>query len=95
MSAYFIANIAIHDEKEYAKYCDAVEDVFRQFNGKYLAIDENPEVLEGQWAYSRLVLIEFPDKASLKAWYHSNAYQAILQMRLAGAKCDAIIAESL
>lgn len=94
MSAYFIANIAIHDEAEYQKYLERVDEVFRKFNGRYLAVDANPEVLEGTWKYSRVVLIEFSDRDALKKWYHSKEYQAIVQYRLNAADCDAIIAGS-
>jgi uncharacterized protein (DUF1330 family) len=92
MSAYFIANIAIHDEAEYGKYLERVDGVFQKFNGKYLAVDANPEVLEGTWNYSRVVLIEFPDRDALKAWYHSSEYQEIVKHRLNAAVCDTIIA---
>jgi uncharacterized protein (DUF1330 family) len=94
MSAYFIANIRIHNEVEYQKYLDAVDGVFEKFNGKYLAVDPNPDVLEGQWNYSRAVLIEFPDAQSLKAWYNSSEYQKILRFRLNGADCDTILVRS-
>jgi len=92
MSAYFIANIAIHDEAEYQKYLDRVDEVFQKFSGKYLAVDASPEVLEGKWNYSRVVLIEFPDRDALKAWYHSSDYQEIVRHRLKAAACDTIIA---
>lgn len=92
MSAYFIANIAIHDDTEYQKYLERVDGVFQKFNGKYLAVDQSPEVLEGAWNYSRVVLIEFPDRESLKAWYYSTEYQQIVRHRLNAAACDTIIA---
>ena len=91
MSAYFVANIKVHDENEYRKYVENVDGVFRKFNGKYLVVAENPEVIEGQWDCTRFILIEFPDKASLKQWYDSPEYQEILKFRLAGADSDAII----
>ena len=94
MSAYFIANIRIQDEAEYQKYLDAVDGVFEKFNGKYLAVDQSPEVLEGAWNHSRAVLIEFPDAQSLKAWYYSSEYQEILRFRLNAADCDAILVRS-
>ncbi len=93
MGAYFIANIKLHDENEYRKYLENVDGVFEKFNGRYLAVDNNPEVLEGKWDYSRLVLIEFPDKESLRKWYDSTEYQRIVGHRLSGAHCDTIIAE--
>jgi uncharacterized protein (DUF1330 family) len=91
MSAYFIANIAIRDELEYQKYLDRVDLVFEKFRGRYLAVDANPEVLEGSWNYSRVVLIEVPDRDSLKAWYQSPEYQEILKFRLNAAQCDSIL----
>ena len=91
MNAYFIANIKIDNENEYQKYLENVDAVFHKFNGKYLKVDKNPVILEGKWDYSRLVLIEFPDKDSLNKWYYSDEYQAILKHRLLGAKCDTIV----
>ena len=93
MSAYFIANIRINDDHEYQKYLDEVDIVFKMYDGKYLVVDNNPTILEGKWDYSRLVLIEFPDKDSLKKWYYSDDYQAILKYRLIAAECDTIIVD--
>ena len=92
MGAYFVANIKINDEVEYQKYLNDVDSVFEKYNGKYLIVDENPKVLEGEWGYSRFVLIQFPDKESLERWYFSEEYQRILSHRLAGAVCDTIVA---
>ena len=65
MSAYFVANIKVHDEDEYQKYLNSVDHVFDKYNGKYLAVDKSPETIEGKWDYSRFILIQFPDKDSL------------------------------
>jgi uncharacterized protein (DUF1330 family) len=93
MSTYFIANISIRNIEEYNKYLERVDFVFKKFNGKYLAVDEQPEIIEGKWNYSRFVLIEFPNKESLKKWYTSDEYQEILKFRLSAAECDTIIVE--
>ena len=93
MSAYFIANICINDDNEYQKYLKEVDIVFKKYDGKYLVVDNNPTILEGKWDYSRFVLIEFPDKDSLKKWYYSDDYQAILKHRLLAAQCDTIIVD--
>ncbi len=91
MSACFVANIRIRDESEYAKYLARVDEVFAKFNGKYLAVDPSPEVVEGEWPYARFALIEFPDMDSLKKWYASDEYQEILRHRLAAGACDSIL----
>jgi uncharacterized protein (DUF1330 family) len=94
MSCYFIAQISVHDDKEYEKYLQGVDDVFAKFNGKYLAMDQHPICLEGEWSYSRIALIEFPSPEDLRRWYDSPEYQEILQHRLRGAKCDTIMVSS-
>ncbi|MCL1812958.1 MAG: DUF1330 domain-containing protein [Treponema sp.] len=91
MSAYFIANIRIYKPDEFDKYLEKVDLVLKKFNGKYLCVDSNPERIEGKWDYSRLVLLEFQDKKSLKEWYNSKEYQEILKLRLSSAECDTII----
>lgn len=91
MSCYFIAHIRIHDPDEYAKYLERVDDVFAKYQGKYLAVDDTPVILEGKWAYRRIVLIEFPNQDELQRWYDSPEYRHIRQYRLTSADCTAMI----
>jgi uncharacterized protein (DUF1330 family) len=95
MSCYFLAQIKIHDQEEYAKYLAGVDDVFSKYNGEYLAVDSNPEVLEGEWRYSRVVIIRFDDEKELKRWYESPEYREILQHRLKAAGCDTLVVKGL
>ncbi|KUO69318.1 MAG: hypothetical protein APF77_16125 [Clostridia bacterium BRH_c25] len=95
MGCYFVAQIQISDKDEYQKYLDGVDEVFAKFNGKYLSVDEDPEVLEGDWSYSRIVIIQFPNEMELKRWYRSQEYQTILQHRLRAAKCDTLLVKGI
>lgn len=91
MSYYFVVNIRIKDELEYQNYLDKVDEVFSKFNGKYLAADDNPKIIEGSWDYTRAVLIEFPTKQDFEKWYYSIEYQEILKHRLKASDCDGIL----
>ena len=91
MSCYFMANIKVNDAQEYQKYLDGAEEVFARFKGTYLAVDNQPEVLEGSWNYSRVVLIRFENKEDLEAWYGSMEYQEILRYRLSASFCDSLL----
>ena len=91
MNYYFVANIEIKDEKEYQKYLDNVDEVFNKYGGKYLAVDDKPKILEGNWSYTRTVLIKFPSKDDFQNWYHSEEYQTILEHRLNSANRDTIL----
>ncbi|SET30467.1 Uncharacterized conserved protein, DUF1330 family [Natronincola peptidivorans] len=95
MSCYFVAQIQINDNEEYEKYLNSVDEVFSRFNGKYLAVDKSPEILEGNWSYNRIIIIQFQDEKELKHWYESTEYQKILKHRLKAATCDTILVKGL
>jgi uncharacterized protein (DUF1330 family) len=86
-----MANIRIKDQEEYQKYLASAGEVFSKYNGVYLAVDDQPEVLEGNWDYTRAVLIRFDHPEDFHAWYRSEAYQEILQHRLLASECDTIL----
>lgn len=88
MSAYIVANIKVSDPQEYERYLEGCDEVFAKYNGEYLAVDEKPVILEGEWNYSKIVLNRFPGEAGLLRWDESEDYQNILKFRLASARCD-------
>ena len=91
MSFYFVANINIEDQLEYEKYVNKVDKVFSKFNGKYLVVDDKPKILEGNWDYSRVVIIEFETETDFNNWYNSKEYQEILKYRLVSSSSDSIL----
>jgi len=95
MPYYFIANIKIFDETEYKKYLIKSGEVFSKYNGEYLVVDNNPEVLEGNWKYSRTVIIKFDTKPDFEKWYNSSEYKEILKYRLSSSTCDTILVKGL
>lgn len=95
MSVYMISRMTIHDRAEYDKYEERFMGIFEQFEGKLLSVDEEPQVVAGEWNATRSVLIEFPDKAKLFAWLTSPEYQEIGKFRDAGSTAEAIIVKGL
>jgi len=91
MKYYFVAQIRIHNPKEYEKYLEKIDDIFSKFKGKYLAVDESPSILEGTWEYTKSVIIKFNCKKDFQDWYYSKDYQIILKHRLKAAICDTIL----
>jgi len=91
MSCYFLANIKIEDQLGYEKYLTKVDEVFAKFNGKYLAVEDKPKILEGIWDYSRVVIIEFETEKDFNHWYNSKEYQEILKYRLDSSSSDSIL----
>jgi len=88
-----MASIRIKEEQEYQLYLDRADDIFSRYNGTYLAVDKQATVIEGEWDYSRAVLIKFNTRQDFDAWYSSAEYQEILRYRLSAAECDTILIE--
>ena len=86
MSVYLVAQLKIEDRERYQLYESAFLPVFQQFDGEILAVDESPAVAEGEWPYTRIVILRFPDREAATAWYQSDGYQAIVGHRLAAAE---------
>jgi len=86
-----IAQININDRDEYAQYEAGFMEIFSRFKGKMLAVDETPVMLEGSWAYTRTVLIEFPTDKDALAWYESEDYQALATHRFAASKANLVM----
>ena len=59
-----------------------------------LAVYGELETVEGEGA-DGMVILEFPDKAAAKAWYHSPEYQERAKLRQKAAPYRAFIVEGL
>ena len=92
---YLIARIDINDREGYSKYQAGFMEIFSQYDGKMLSVDEAPKLIEGEWPISRTVLIEFPSKESAMAWYESEAYQALAQHRFASSDGNIVLLKGL
>lgn len=95
MTVYAIVQLKIHDRPTYDRYMSRFMPVFEKFNGKVLAADDKPKVLEGKCDASRVVLLSFPDKQSFFAWAGSPAYQEIAKDRIAAAETMVLLAEGI
>jgi uncharacterized protein (DUF1330 family) len=51
--------------------------------------------VEGGWSPGRIVVVEFPDMAAARRFYHSPEYQKILPLRLRASKGKAILVEGV
>lgn len=91
MNTYFIVHARMKDEGIYRKYLEQCDEVFEKYNGEYLAVDQNYEVIEGKCDYSRVIIITFKNKEDFDKWYYSGDYQRIVKYRLEGAECDSIL----
>lgn len=95
MTVYAVALINIHDREHYGRYEAGFMEIFSKYQGSLLAVDEAPTLLEGEWPWTRTVLLAFPDAEKLRAWYDSEEYRALAQHRFAGSEASIAIVKSL
>jgi uncharacterized protein (DUF1330 family) len=77
MTTYVLAQLTIHDRARYDRYAAQFMGVLSKFEGRLLASDESPALLEGEWAHQKIVLIEFRDLDEAQRWAASPEYRAI------------------
>jgi len=93
MPAYFIAQIQWNSPEAREAYVKGLTGLVEKHGGRYLVASSDSRVAEGEWLPGRLVVIEFPTMAALRAWYDSEEYRPILEARLKGSRSNAIIVE--
>lgn len=85
MTAYMIAQLNVHDEKTFEEYRAQVPATIAAFDGKYVVRGGPIETLEGEYPYSRVVVLEFPTTEKARAWHHSAMYEGPKALRQAAA----------
>ena len=86
---YIIAQLTFRDRGAYNRYQASFMGVLRRFDGRLLAADEHPLVVEGSWDREKVVLLSFSDESAFRRFFDSPEYQEIVQDRKSGA--DAIL----
>ncbi|MBW2236373.1 MAG: DUF1330 domain-containing protein [Deltaproteobacteria bacterium] len=95
MSVYVVAQSRIDDRERLTEYVGKALPTIQAGGGRVLAFDETPEVVEGEIAHPRTVILEFPSHEVFRAWYDSEGYQAILPLRLESAPGTLIVVNGL
>jgi uncharacterized protein (DUF1330 family) len=95
MPAYVVGNVEITDPAGYEEYRKRVPATIAAHGGRYLTRAGAMEVLEGDWAPKRFVILEFPDMARLKAWYDSPEYRPLREIRARTAKSSLFAVEGI
>ena len=79
---YFFVELEITDSAAYEAYRLAVPDIIASHGGRILVRAENPQPLDGTVPQRRRVIVEFDRPEAVKTFYDSDAYQAVLPIRL-------------
>jgi uncharacterized protein (DUF1330 family) len=95
MSAYAVAFVrSVEFGPEIVGYLERIDETLDPFGGRFLVHGGGAETVEGQRAIDAIV-IEFPDRDSLRAWWTSPEYARILPLRTRHMQADIVFADGV
>jgi uncharacterized protein (DUF1330 family) len=96
MPAYVIASVTdARDAEKLAEYRRGNTDVVAAHGGRFLVRGGPHESLEGDWDPVRLVIMEFPDADAARAWYESDDYAPLRELRQSASDTDIVVVEGV
>jgi uncharacterized protein (DUF1330 family) len=76
------------------EYLERIDATLAPFDGHFVVHGGDNDVREGRDP-GVVILIEFPDRAAVEAWYDSPAYREILPLRTANATSHVLIVDGV
>ena len=95
MAAYLIADVQVTDPRVYEDYRSRVPAIIAAHGGRYLVRGGRVEQLEGDVNPQRVVVLEFPSMAQLRAFYDSAEYRDVITIRQRSARANLFAVEGL
>ena len=93
MPAYVVAMMSVHDAETYKKYTDRTPPTVKKHGGRFLTRGDPISTVEGEAYDGRMVLLEFPSKAHVDAWYEDPAYQGAMEFRHAASTMHRLLVQ--
>ena len=93
MKAYLIVDLSVNDNATYQEYVRQAPAFVARHGGKYLVRGGEVDVIEGDWTPTRVVVLEFPDKAHLDGLVQDEEYQKVANIRRAATTTQMIAVE--
>ena len=94
MSAYIIVDTKITNEAEYEEYKRLAKPIVEKHGGLYRVRGGTLDIIEADlWTPTRIVVVEFPDMNSARAFIDSEEYAPVKKMRHQNAECTLFIVD--
>jgi uncharacterized protein (DUF1330 family) len=93
MAAYLIAHSRIKDQAKLQEYAAAAGPTIAAFGGAPVARGKVATVLVGEHTGDIAFIAKFPDVQTVRNWYNSPAYQALIPVRQQGIEPTFIVIE--
>jgi uncharacterized protein (DUF1330 family) len=95
MTAYVIVDINVTNPVRYEDYKQLATPTVELYGGKYIARGGKTETLEGDWAPTRLVILQFEGIEQAKNWLNSPEYNEARNLRHQTATSQMVVIEGV
>ncbi len=93
MSAYVIVRVEVTNPEQYEQYKLLTPEAVAASGGTFIVRGGQHETLEGDADDRRVVVVEFPDYESAKAFYDSPKYRKAREVRAGAADMHMTVVE--
>jgi uncharacterized protein (DUF1330 family) len=94
MSAFIIVDTKVSDPIAYEEYKKFAKPIAEKFGGVYRVRGGELDIRETDlWTPTRIVVVEFPDMDSARAFVDSEEYAPVKKIRHANAECTLFIVD--
>ncbi|GAB5508221.1 MAG: coronamic acid biosynthesis protein CmaL [Rhizobiaceae bacterium] len=90
MAAFIISRVSISDHETMSGYMADAPDSVHAYGGEYVVRTGDITALEGDADYERVVVVKFPTKERALAWYNSEEYRELRDVRWRSAEAHII-----
>ena len=91
VSVYSISSITVKDWGTYREYMNHVPAIIEKYGGRYLVRGGDIISDDTSWQPQRVVILEFPDLAQMKAFRDSDEYKPVAELRHKAADTEGFV----
>jgi uncharacterized protein (DUF1330 family) len=95
VATYVLAQLEVSDREQLRRYVKAAAPTVAAYGGVGLFVDDEPQVLEGEWFGPRTIALRFESPGDAERWYRSEEYQAAIALRAECARTNLVFVQGV
>lgn len=95
MAAYLVSLITVTNPEKFKEYAGLTAGAGEKYGAKFVTRGGGLEVVEGVMPHQRVVITEFKDKETAKAFFESPEYLMAKDKRIGACDFNAFIVEGV
>ncbi|MCY3656720.1 MAG: DUF1330 domain-containing protein [Chloroflexota bacterium] len=93
MKGYMMIDTEVFDQEVFAEFAPKIVDAVQAHGGRFLMRGGTAEVIEGDWAPNRIVVMEFDSFERAQAFVRSTEYTSLNDLRSRCMRSSVVVVE--